>query len=277
MPRRWSVRWAQPAEQCSQTLGRGDQVERAGPEPVLRAGQRADRADLHGVAGEVRVERASLASGSIADLLAAATALHQVDELVAGDLVGEPGAALAEHAPLAVEQHLGARSSIGFGYSRLCSWNRVSARPVRHRLVLQRALAALVAHRAVERVVDQQQLHDPLLRLLGDRRGELGPDHHAVGDGLGAGGDRLALALHLDQALPAGAGRGQQRVVAEPRDLDAHLLGDPDQQRALGRGDLDAVDGERDGRRCCLRYVAVISALPPAAWRTASAAVRPSM
>ena len=70
--------------------------------------------------------------------------------------------------------------------------------------------------------------------------------HHAVGDRLGAGGDRLALALHLDQALPAGAGRGQQRVVAEPRDRDAHLLGDPDDQRALGRRHLDAVDGERD-------------------------------
>ena len=36
---------------------RGDQVERAGPEAVRRAGQRADRADLHGVAGEVGLER----------------------------------------------------------------------------------------------------------------------------------------------------------------------------------------------------------------------------
>ena len=69
---------------------------------------------------------------------------------------------------------------------------------------------------------------------------------HAVGDGLGARGDRLALALDLDQALPAGAGRRQQRVVAEAGDLDANLLGDPDQQRTLGRGDLDPVDGEGD-------------------------------
>jgi hypothetical protein len=38
-----------------------------------------------------------------------------------------------------------------------------------HRLVLQRALAALVADRAVQRVVDEQQLHDALLRLVGDR------------------------------------------------------------------------------------------------------------
>ena len=37
--------------------GAGHQVERAGPEPVGGAGQRADRADLHGVAAEVGVER----------------------------------------------------------------------------------------------------------------------------------------------------------------------------------------------------------------------------
>jgi hypothetical protein len=96
-------------------------------------------------------------------------------------------------------------------------------------------------------VVDQEQLHDPGLCLGGHRGGELRLHHHAVGHGLGARGDRLALPLHLDQALPAGAGGRQQRVVAEPRDLDAHLLGDPDEQRALGRGHLDTVDGERYG------------------------------
>ena len=38
---------------------------------------------------------------------------------------------------------------------------------VGHRLVLQRAFAALVADRAVQRVVDQQQLHHAVLRLVG--------------------------------------------------------------------------------------------------------------
>ena len=84
------------------------------------------------------------------------------------------------------------------------------------------------------------------LRLLGDRRGELGRDHHAVGDRDGAGRDcGLRCALDLDQALPAGADRVEQRVVAEPRDLDADQLGGADHQRALGDGDLDAVDGQR--------------------------------
>ena len=59
--------------------------------------------------------------------------------------------------------------AIGLGNVRLCSWNRRLGPAVAHRLVLQRALAALVADRAVERVVDEQQLHDALLRLVGDR------------------------------------------------------------------------------------------------------------
>src|SRR3712207_7766698 len=48
---------------------------------------------------------------------------------------------------------------------------------------------------AVQRVVDQQQLHRALLRLVGDRARELRLHRHAVGDRHGAGGHRLALAL----------------------------------------------------------------------------------
>ena len=46
----------------------------------------------------------------------------------------------------------------------------------------------------------------------------------------------LQLALDLDQALPAGAGRVEERVVAEARDRDAELLGGADHERALGHG-----------------------------------------
>jgi hypothetical protein len=79
-----------------------DEVERPGAEAVLRAGQRADGADLHGVAGEVGVERLV---GVDADLLQR-TALEQLDERVAGDLLGKARAPGAQHAALAVEQHL---------------------------------------------------------------------------------------------------------------------------------------------------------------------------
>jgi hypothetical protein len=56
---------------------------------------------------------------------------------------------------------------------------------------------------------------------------------------------RLGLALDLDEAGAAGGDRLEQRVVAEPGDLDADLFGGADDQRALGHDDVDAVDGHR--------------------------------
>jgi hypothetical protein len=78
-------------------------------------------------------------------------------------------------------------------------------------------------------LVDEQQLHDALLGLVGHRRRELGLDDHAVRHRDGARRHRLGLALHLDQTLPAGADRVQERVVAEPRHLDADQLGSADE------------------------------------------------
>ena len=86
-------------------LGHGrrrDEVERAGPEPVVGAGEGADGADLDGVAGEIGVERHVVGDAH----LLLGTALEHGDERVAGDLLGEAGAAGAQHAALAVEQHL---------------------------------------------------------------------------------------------------------------------------------------------------------------------------
>jgi hypothetical protein len=99
-----------------------------------------------------------------------------------------------------------------------------------HRLVLQVAFAALVADRAVERVVDQQELHHPFAGLLD--HGRVGLDHRRLALGPGAqvahlhraGGGGFRRAAHdLDKAHPAVAGDGQAFVVAEARDLDAGL------------------------------------------------------
>ena len=54
--------------------------------------------------------------------------------------------------------------------------------------------------------------------------GAVGLDHHALGDRVGAGGDRFGRLFHLDQAHPAVAGDRQTRVVAEAGNLDAGLL-----------------------------------------------------
>ena len=137
-----------------------------------RRGEGADRADLHGVAREVRGE-GQLGEGVDLELLAPA---DEVDLGLAGHLVGEPGAPAALDAALAVEQHqLG--DGDGLLEVALLLDEPGLARPVGQGLVLQRALAALVAHRAVERVVDQQELEHPVLGLL---------DLVGVGDHLGA-------------------------------------------------------------------------------------------
>ncbi len=90
------------------------------------------------------------------------------------------------------------------GEPRLCG-------TVAHRLVLQRAFAALVADRAVQRVVGQQELEVADLGLLGDLGRHLRLDDHAGGDLERARrlrlGEPAAVAgvRHVNEALPAGA------------------------------------------------------------------------
>ncbi len=105
------------------------------------------------------------------------------------------------------------------------------------RVVLQQALAGLVAHRAVERVIGEQELHDRVARLADALRG-VRLDHHAVGHRGGAGDREAGLALDLDHADPALADDRQVRVVAEVGDVDAGEAGGFDQVGA-GR-DLDS-------------------------------------
>ncbi|SHU27013.1 Uncharacterised protein [Mycobacteroides abscessus subsp. abscessus] len=70
---------------------RGNQIKRAGPKSVRSAGKRTYGADLHGIAGEVRLE--GLIAGD-ANLLQRTT-FQQLDERITGDLLGKPGAARA--------------------------------------------------------------------------------------------------------------------------------------------------------------------------------------
>ena len=169
----------------------------------------------------------------------------EVDERVAGDLVGEAGAAVALDAALAVE--LDERPTAGSASPSGASPRRsgVSPGPKRERLVLQRALAALVAHRAVEGVVDEQELEDAVLRLLHRRR--VGDDLLALGHRDEAGGLQLRAAgpVDLDEAHAAHADRPHARVVAEAGDVGAGPLGGGDDHLArLGLDGL-AVDGDR--------------------------------
>ncbi len=220
------------------------EVPRSGLEPVRLRGERADRADLHGVAGEVRRERLVRKREHLC--LVAPT--READQRVAGDLAREPGAPIAQDAALTVEEDEVADRDRLLEVALLLD-EPALPRPVRHRLVLERALAALVAHGAVERVVDQQELEDAVLRLLHQRR--CGVDDHAF-RGVEHARDlqgRASRTLDLDEAHATHADRGHAWVVAEARDVDAVALGRGDHELAgLGRDRL-TVDGERDVRQ----------------------------
>src|SRR4029079_12018000 len=112
------------------------QVPRPGAEAVRARSERAHRADLHGVAGEVRRERLV----GVRDDLGVGAALAEVDERVARDLRREPRAATALDAALPVEQQEVADRHRLLEVTLLLDEARLAGTE-RERLVLQRALA----------------------------------------------------------------------------------------------------------------------------------------
>jgi hypothetical protein len=165
----------------------------------------------------------------------------------AGDFRGEADAARAMDA--AVHDRLDQRADI-FVFDRALVFlvaGRIDAEG--HRLVLQVAFAALVADRAIERMVDQQEFHHAFAGLLDHRR--VGEDFRRlavrsrtqIAHAHGAGSRRLGrAALHLDQAHAAIAGDRQPLVEAEARHFRARLFRRLQQRVVIGNLDLFAVD-----------------------------------
>ena len=137
---------------------------------------------------------------------------------------------------------------IGTGFSSVRLGMRMrDAGAVAEGQVLERALAALVADRAVERVVHEDELERSLLTLRrpgGRRRGA--HDHPVLG-GKRAARLELRKALDLDEAHSAGPDRrAEARLVAEDRDLDPRDLRRLDESGALRHLDLAVVDLDLD-------------------------------
>src|SRR5262249_21551273 len=108
------------------------------------------------------------------------------------------------------------------------------------RKVLKLALAALVADWAVERVIDEQELHRRPLRADGTRG--LCEDLHALSDGSGTRRQRLRCLLDLDQAHAAVRRDGQLVVITEARDVGAMRVCDANDHLALRRLHSNTVD-----------------------------------
>jgi hypothetical protein len=104
---------------------------------------------------------------------------------------------------------------------------------VLQRLVLQRALAALVALRAVQRVVDEQELELALLVLPATSLVRWVRTTMSSVHGGRAGGERACAAPRPRPCTAAGADRVEQRVVAERGMVMPELLGGADHERAL--------------------------------------------
>ncbi len=199
--------------------------------------KRSDRADVGEIAGHFRLDRLLEVGRDLAVL----AAVQHAELGNARDLLGKADAARALDA--ARHRGLDDRPHIFVVDGALVLVEARERAAIGHRLVLKVALAALVADRAVERVVDEQELHHPFARLLHHRR--VGADRLAVGGGKSAARLRLGRPRSdLDQAHAAIAGDRQPLVIAEARDLLAGKLARLQHGRALRDLDLNAVDGD---------------------------------
>jgi hypothetical protein len=171
------------------------------------------------------------------------------ERAVLGYVLREARAAVTEDAALAVERDQRRHGDRLVDRELRERHPRVPG-PVAEGQVLQRALAALVADGAVERMVHEDELERRLLPLGGFLRRRGGLDHHVRGDRERARGLELRHPLDLDQAHAARADRwAQPRLVAEDRDLDPRGLRRLHQPGALRDLDRAVVDGDRDELR----------------------------
>ena len=219
-------------------------VPRARPEPVLPGRDGADRADVHQVARQQRVDALLLERRDFG----AVAAVDDADLRVAVDLAHEALAARAHDAAVAVQHQRRAEVDVGLDAIAVERAPREvhAALGVAElvREVLQRALAALVAHRAVERVIDEQELEHAGPAF--DRLGIVGAHDHALGHRRRARRLQLRHLLDLHEADAARRVDAETGVVTVVGNLDSGLDGGLEHGGALGDGDLATIDGQRD-------------------------------
>src|SRR5690606_24665308 len=168
--------------ECVDALGLAE-LPRPRREGVRLRGQRPNRAEIVDVAGKLAVERLF----EVGDNLHILAAINRAELFDPRNLARKADAAGAVDA--AGHDRLDQRPHVFFRHGALVLEKAAVARAVGHRLVLQVALAALIADRTVERMVDQQELHRAFTAFayfLG-----VGVNNHTIARRHGAGGDQL--------------------------------------------------------------------------------------
>src|SRR5579862_5775183 len=159
------------------------QLPRPRREGIRLRGQGADRTEIDDVGGELGAER--LADESVDLHILAAPDAAEISD--ARDIADESNAAGAMDT--AIHAGRDQRAEILIFDRALVLLIAAAIEAIGHRLVLQIAFATLIADRAIERMVDEQELHHALARLASFLA--LREDDHPVSDRLRAGSDRL--------------------------------------------------------------------------------------
>ena len=231
------------AHRIGESRVRLGQIPRTGLEPIRRSSERADRAYLHGVAAEIRAERRI---GEGVDLSGAAS-VHELYERVACHFRGEAGATVAEDAAFPVQIHLRADGD-GLGEVSFRLHEAALARAESHRLILKRTLPALVADRAVQRVIHEQKFQHAFLSFLRGRafrlhRHPFAHFHHAR-----RLQSRPPSGVNFHQAHATHPHRAHPRVIAKSGNIDSRLLARVNEQLPFVGSNFSPVD--RDRNRC---------------------------
>src|SRR5690348_16176282 len=201
-------------------------------------GQRAHRADINAHAALFTLE----VVGAVGDDDAVRAAHANAEGFDVHAFVADAHATEAENATRSVV--IDEFRPLFFGAMNFFFDEAAGIRAVAENHVLELAFAALVAHRAVERVIGEQKLEHVLARLT--NLFGVGANDHAFGRDEGAGGLQLWSLLDFHKAHAAGGLERQTRVVTERRNFRAQPPRRFNDQRALGHLNFAVVDLQLD-------------------------------
>src|SRR4030095_2737264 len=219
-------------------------VPRTALEPVIARRDGADGTDIHQISRQDRVDALLLKRRD----LAAITAIDDVDLGVSVDVTHETDATRAENAAVAVQHQRRTEVDVRLDAFAVKYPPRkihpAFSGPKGVGEILERALASFVAHGAIERVIDEEELEDA--RSCRDHLRIARAHHHALGAHHRTRGLQLRHLLDLDNADTTGTVYGDAGVVAVIRHGDAGLDGGLKDRFSFFYCDLPSIDGQCD-------------------------------